>query len=154
MHVPYQGSPQAVSDLIAGRTTTMFSPASTVIGQIAAGKLTALASAANKRPSILPDCADHGILKTKRARYDDGIFWSPLIAPEPVEWRSKFHSKHLWDTFFGIFMRKFFFEFFDPPEPPPPPPPPRPRTAFEQKRRFLPQKTTKFDKINAFKSKT
>jgi tripartite-type tricarboxylate transporter receptor subunit TctC len=34
-HVPYQGSPQAVADVIAGRTLITFSPASTVIGQIA-----------------------------------------------------------------------------------------------------------------------
>ena len=40
VHVPYQGSPQAVTDLIAGRTTMMFSPASTVMPQIEAGKLT------------------------------------------------------------------------------------------------------------------
>jgi tripartite-type tricarboxylate transporter receptor subunit TctC len=32
-----------------------FSPASTVVGQIAAGKLTALATAANKRSSALPN---------------------------------------------------------------------------------------------------
>ncbi|HXW72918.1 MAG TPA: tripartite tricarboxylate transporter substrate-binding protein, partial [Methylocella sp.] len=41
--VPYQGSPQAVEDVIAGRTLMTFSPASTVVGQIAAGKLRALA---------------------------------------------------------------------------------------------------------------
>ena len=35
LHVPYPGSPQAVTDLVAGRVTMFFSPASTVIGQIA-----------------------------------------------------------------------------------------------------------------------
>jgi len=55
VHVPYQGSPQAVTDLIAGRTAVMFSPASAVIAQVEAGKLTALASAADKRPSIAPN---------------------------------------------------------------------------------------------------
>ena len=49
LHVPYPGSPQAVNDLIAGRVTISFSPASTVIGQITAGKLKALATAANRR---------------------------------------------------------------------------------------------------------
>jgi tripartite-type tricarboxylate transporter receptor subunit TctC len=55
LHVPYSGSPQAVTDLMAGRATMFFSPASTVIGQIAAGRLRALATAANKRAAILPD---------------------------------------------------------------------------------------------------
>src|SRR5262252_1329819 len=44
VHVPYKGSPQAVTDLLAGQTSVMFSPASSVIPQIEAGKLVALAS--------------------------------------------------------------------------------------------------------------
>jgi tripartite-type tricarboxylate transporter receptor subunit TctC len=55
VHVPYPGSPQAVTDLVAGRVTMFFSPASTVIGEITAGKLKALATAANKRASVLPE---------------------------------------------------------------------------------------------------
>jgi tripartite-type tricarboxylate transporter receptor subunit TctC len=53
--VPYPGSPQAVTDLIAGRTMMMFAPASSVVGQIAAGQLVPLATAADKRTSALPD---------------------------------------------------------------------------------------------------
>jgi tripartite-type tricarboxylate transporter receptor subunit TctC len=55
VRVPYPGSPQAVNDLIAGRVIMFFSPASTVIGQIAAGKVIPLATAATKRASLLPD---------------------------------------------------------------------------------------------------
>jgi tripartite-type tricarboxylate transporter receptor subunit TctC len=55
VHVPYPGSPQAVTDVIAGRVTMFFSPASAIVGQIAAGKLTALATAADKRTVALPD---------------------------------------------------------------------------------------------------
>ena len=54
-HVPYQGSPQAVADVIAGRTLLTFSPASTVVGQIAAGKLRPLATTTSKRAGALPD---------------------------------------------------------------------------------------------------
>jgi tripartite-type tricarboxylate transporter receptor subunit TctC len=79
VHVPYQGSPQAVADLIAGRTMMMFCPASTVIGQIAAGKLTALASAATKRPSILPDLPT--MAEAGMADFDTGI-WFGLMAPQ------------------------------------------------------------------------
>jgi tripartite-type tricarboxylate transporter receptor subunit TctC len=78
VHVPYPGSPQAVNDLIAGRVTMFFSPASTVIGQIAAGKLKALATAANKRASALPDVpsmAEAGI-----PDFDTSL-WFGIMAP-------------------------------------------------------------------------
>jgi tripartite-type tricarboxylate transporter receptor subunit TctC len=78
VHVPYQGSPQAVTDLIAGRTAVMFSPASAVIAQVEAGKLTALASAADKRPSVapnLPTMAEAGM-----PNFDTSI-WFGLMAP-------------------------------------------------------------------------
>jgi tripartite-type tricarboxylate transporter receptor subunit TctC len=79
VHVPYQGSPQAIADLIAGRTMMMFSPASTVVGQIAAGKLTALASASSKRPSILPDLPT--MAEAGMPDFDTGI-WFGLMAPK------------------------------------------------------------------------
>jgi tripartite-type tricarboxylate transporter receptor subunit TctC len=78
MNVPYPGSPQAVNDLLAGRVTMFFSPASTVIGQIAAGKLVALATAATKRASALPDVpsmAEAGI-----PDFDTSL-WFGLMAP-------------------------------------------------------------------------
>ena len=55
VHVPYPGSPQAITDLIAGRITMFFAPATVVVGQIASGKVTALGTAANNRSSALPD---------------------------------------------------------------------------------------------------
>lgn len=55
LHVPYPGSPQAVTDLMAARITTFFAPASSIVGQIAGGKLLALATAADKRSSALPN---------------------------------------------------------------------------------------------------
>jgi tripartite-type tricarboxylate transporter receptor subunit TctC len=79
VHVPYQGSPQAVADLIAGRTMMMFSPASSVIGQIEAGKLTALASASSKRPSILPDLPT--MAEAGMPDFDTSI-WFGVMAPK------------------------------------------------------------------------
>ena len=61
--------------------------------------------------------------------------------------------QNIFGTLFWHFHEEIFFEFFDPP-PPPPHPTTTTTTSFDQKRRFLPEKTTKFDKINAFKSKT
>jgi len=53
--IPYQGSPQAVEDVVAGRTLMTFSPVSTVVGLIGAGKLVALATTTSKRAGALPD---------------------------------------------------------------------------------------------------
>jgi len=78
VHVPYQGSPQAVTDLLAGRVAMMFSPASAVMPHVKAGKLTALASAATKRPGIAPDLptmAEAGV-----PDFDTSI-WFGLMAP-------------------------------------------------------------------------
>src|SRR5215469_9168382 len=78
VNVPYPGSPQAVTDLVAGRVTMFFSPASTVIGQITAGKLKALATAANKRASVLPEVptmAEAGI-----PDFDTSL-WFGVMAP-------------------------------------------------------------------------
>ena len=55
VHVPYQGSPQAATDLLAGRVQAMFSPASAVISQIESGRLKVLASATAKRTGVLPN---------------------------------------------------------------------------------------------------
>ena len=76
--MPYQGSPQAVNDLVAGRTQMMFSPASTVVPLIQSGKLKVLASATLKRIGVLPDVptmAEIGV-----SDFDTSI-WSGLLAP-------------------------------------------------------------------------
>jgi tripartite-type tricarboxylate transporter receptor subunit TctC len=54
-HIPYTGSPQVATDLLANRIHGYFSPASTVTGHIAAGKLVALAVTDAKRSTFLPD---------------------------------------------------------------------------------------------------
>jgi tripartite-type tricarboxylate transporter receptor subunit TctC len=78
LQVPYQGSPQAVTDVLAGRATMTFSPASTVLGQIAAGKLLALATAADKRPSALPDVPT--MAEAGMPDFDTSL-WFGLLAP-------------------------------------------------------------------------
>jgi tripartite-type tricarboxylate transporter receptor subunit TctC len=54
-HIPYKGSPEVVTDLLAGRIQGYFSPASTVMGHVRAGKLVALATTDAKRGTIIPD---------------------------------------------------------------------------------------------------
>jgi tripartite-type tricarboxylate transporter receptor subunit TctC len=78
VNVPYPGSPQAVNDLVAGRVTMFFSPASTVIGQIAAGKLICLAAASTKRASALPDVPS--MAEAGMPDFDTSL-WFGLMAP-------------------------------------------------------------------------
>ena len=76
--VPYQGSPQAVQDVVAGRTLMTFSPVSTVVGLIAAGKLRALATTTSERASALPD------VPTMKESGLPGVqtsLWFGLLAP-------------------------------------------------------------------------
>jgi tripartite-type tricarboxylate transporter receptor subunit TctC len=54
-HIPYTGSPQVVTDLLAGRIHGYFSPASTVMGHVRAGKLIALGVTDAKRSTFMPD---------------------------------------------------------------------------------------------------
>lgn len=53
-HIPYTGSPQVVTDLLANRIQGYFSPASTVMGHVQAGKLVALAVTDAKRSTFMP----------------------------------------------------------------------------------------------------
>ena len=76
--VPYPGSPQIAGDLMAGRITLSFNIASAVIGQIQAGQLTALAVAASKRASALPDSPT--MAEAGMADFDTSL-WLGLAAP-------------------------------------------------------------------------
>ena len=78
VHVPYQGSPQAATDLIAGRVNIMFSPASAVISQVQSGALKVLASATAKRPGILPDTPT--MAEAGMPDFETSI-WFGMVAP-------------------------------------------------------------------------
>lgn len=54
-HVPYRGAPTAVLAVVNGEVTMGFFNAPTVLGQIKAGKLKALAFTAKNRSPLLPD---------------------------------------------------------------------------------------------------
>jgi tripartite-type tricarboxylate transporter receptor subunit TctC len=78
MQVPYPGSAQSMTDVLAGRVPLMFGPAATVISSVRAGKLKALAVTQEKRAAIAPDVptmAEAGL-----PGYSAGI-WMGLLAP-------------------------------------------------------------------------
>lgn len=78
LHVPYKGTGQAVTDLLAGQIDLMFAPAQSVMPQVQAGKLRALAVTSAKRYSIIPDLptvAEAGV-----PGYE-AVGWFGLLAP-------------------------------------------------------------------------
>ena len=78
-HVPYRGSPQAVTDLMAGRVSLLFSPTSSVLSHIKSGALVALASTGAHRTSAapeLPTVAESGL-----PGYETSV-WFGLMAPK------------------------------------------------------------------------
>ncbi len=54
LHIPYKGTGQALTDLLAGHIDLMFAPAQTVMPQIETGKLLALGQTGAKRSEALP----------------------------------------------------------------------------------------------------
>jgi tripartite-type tricarboxylate transporter receptor subunit TctC len=77
-HVPYQGSSQAMADLITGRTSVMFTPAPTALSQMKSGNLIALASTQLTRASAAPDLPTMDELGLKG--FNTGV-WFGLFAP-------------------------------------------------------------------------
>jgi tripartite-type tricarboxylate transporter receptor subunit TctC len=81
LHIPYGGSAQVMSDLLAGRVQVMFSPASTVLPHVNEGRLTALASTGLQRAGAapgLPTVSESGV-----PGFDTST-WFGLLAPAGV----------------------------------------------------------------------
>ena len=53
-HVPYKGTPAALTDLLAGQIQVMFADATVALPNIQAGKVTALGTSAAKQTTLLP----------------------------------------------------------------------------------------------------
>jgi tripartite-type tricarboxylate transporter receptor subunit TctC len=78
VHVPYQGSPPQVTDLVAGRLSMALAVASTVMPHVEAGRLKALASGSAKRPRIAPNIPT--IAEVLLPGFDSTV-WFSLVAP-------------------------------------------------------------------------
>jgi tripartite-type tricarboxylate transporter receptor subunit TctC len=55
VHIPYKGTPEALTDTMAGRVAYFFSPISAALPQVRDGKLVALGVSSAKRASTLPN---------------------------------------------------------------------------------------------------
>lgn len=78
VHVPFKGTPEAVSDVIGGRSDWYFAPLSAALPLIKDGKLQALAVSTPQRTAALPQ-----VPTTLEAGVpgSDYIFWVAMIVP-------------------------------------------------------------------------
>lgn len=77
-HVPYSGSPPVVTDLLAGRLSGFFAPASSVMEHVKAGKLIALAVTESKRSVIFPDLPT--MIEAGVPDFES-VLWFGIVAP-------------------------------------------------------------------------
>ncbi len=78
LHVPYKGTGQALTDLLAGHVNLMFAPSQTVMPYVRAGKLKALAVTGSKRSETLPDLPT--VAESGLPGYE-ALGWFGLLAP-------------------------------------------------------------------------
>jgi tripartite-type tricarboxylate transporter receptor subunit TctC len=77
LHVPYKGTGQAVTDLLAGQIDLLFAPSQSVLQHVKAGKLKALATTGAKRAETLPDLPT----VAESVPGYEAVGWFGLLAP-------------------------------------------------------------------------
>jgi tripartite-type tricarboxylate transporter receptor subunit TctC len=78
VHVPFKGTPEAISDIIGGRSDWFFAPLSSALPLIRDGRLQALAVSTAKRSALLPEVpttVEAGVLGS------DYTFWVAFVVP-------------------------------------------------------------------------
>ncbi|MBC7469776.1 MAG: tripartite tricarboxylate transporter substrate binding protein [Ramlibacter sp.] len=78
LHVPYRGSAQALTDVVAGQVTMLFDNAPSSIGFVQGGKLRALAVTSSKR---LPNLPDVPTVDEAGVKGYESLSWSGIVAP-------------------------------------------------------------------------
>lgn len=78
LHVPYKGTGQALTDLLAGQVDLLFAPSQTVIQHVRAGKLRALATTGARRTATLPDLPT--VAESGLPGYE-ALGWFGVLAP-------------------------------------------------------------------------
>ena len=78
VHVPFKGTPEAMTETATGRVDFFFAPLSSALSQIKGGRLQALAVGTATRSPVLPD-----VPTTIEAGFpkSDYIFWVAMLAP-------------------------------------------------------------------------
>lgn len=86
LHVPYKGSPEAITETIAGRTAYYMAPFETAMAQIRGGRARALGITSLARSSIAPEIPT--IAEQGYPNFDIGLWfgvWAPAATPEKIK---------------------------------------------------------------------
>jgi tripartite-type tricarboxylate transporter receptor subunit TctC len=78
VHVPYKGSSQALTDLMAGHVTMLFDNAPSSMPYVQQGKLRAIAVTSQKR---LPNLPDVPTIDEAGVKGYESLSWSGIVAP-------------------------------------------------------------------------
>jgi len=78
VHIPYKGTPEAMTETVAGRIDFFFAPLLSALPLVKDGRMQALAVGTSARSPVLPD-----VPTTIEAGYpkSDYIFWVAMLAP-------------------------------------------------------------------------
>jgi len=76
VHVPYKGSPEAITETLAGRVDYFFAPLVSALPMIKAGKLVPLAVGTTKRSALLPDVPTLAETGVQKSEY---LFWIGML---------------------------------------------------------------------------
>jgi tripartite-type tricarboxylate transporter receptor subunit TctC len=92
VHVPFKGSPEAITEVMTGRVDYYFSPVVSALPQIKDGKLLALAVGSPTRSSVLPDVPTTVEAGVPNSEY---TFWVGMLVPAktPREIVKKLHDE-------------------------------------------------------------
>ena len=86
LHVPYKGSPEAITETIAGRTAFYMAPFETAMAQVRGGKARALGITSIARASVAPEIPT--IAEQGYPNFDIGLWfgvWTPSATPEKIK---------------------------------------------------------------------
>lgn len=91
-NIPFKGSAEAVTEVMAGRVDYYFSPIAPVIGHIRSGQLLALAVGSPKRATALPDVPTTAEAGVPGSEFN---FWIGMMAPAktPREIVNRLHDE-------------------------------------------------------------
>jgi tripartite-type tricarboxylate transporter receptor subunit TctC len=81
LHIPYKGTPEALTETMTGRVTYFFSPISAALSHIREGKLVALGVTSAKRSSLLPNVPTISESGLQGFEYN---LWVGMFAPAGV----------------------------------------------------------------------